>query len=174
MRLSTKLNLFLGVPILNDQLLPESVAHLRSYFRKKPVSRFFPVSVTLATILTILLAEGSMLGGRIQVEGMMLLATLSALAVLEHWFMVLPIPIERMWSWSLSTGTRSGEWVSVPSAMVIARAVDGRRGQTAFESRAAPVTDMRRPRTSEADGTEPTLHDNIYPHPVLAKNGRRP
>ena len=29
------------------------------------------------------------------------LAALLALAVLEHWFLVLPLPAEKLWSWSL-------------------------------------------------------------------------
>jgi len=33
--------------------------------------------------------------------GFVLLATLSALAVIEHWFMILPIPAEALWRWSL-------------------------------------------------------------------------
>jgi putative photosynthetic complex assembly protein 2 len=102
MRLSSKLNLFLGVPILNDQLLPEPVRHLKSYFRKGPVSLFFPVSSTFATVLTVLLVEGRLVSGSMRAEGLMLLATLSALAVVEHWFMVLPLSIERLWGWSLS------------------------------------------------------------------------
>jgi hypothetical protein len=30
-----------------------------------------------------------------------LLATLLTLAVIEHWFLVLPVPAEAMWNWAL-------------------------------------------------------------------------
>jgi hypothetical protein len=33
--------------------------------------------------------------------GYVLIASLAALAVIEHWFMILPIPAETLWRWSL-------------------------------------------------------------------------
>ena len=64
----------------------------------------FPVSVTLATIVTALLLINVLAAPIASFErtGFMLLATLSALAVLEHWFLVVPIPFEKLWSWGLS------------------------------------------------------------------------
>ena len=41
MRLSAKLNLFLGVPVLNDEAMPRQIEHLRSYFLRGPVNAFF-------------------------------------------------------------------------------------------------------------------------------------
>jgi hypothetical protein len=35
-----------------------------------------------------------------QVTAYALVATLLALALLEHWFMVLPVPTEKLWAWS--------------------------------------------------------------------------
>jgi len=151
MRLSAKLNLFLGVPVLNDHLLPKPVAHLKSYFRKAPVSLFFPVSVTLATIVTILLAEGSVMTHLMRPEGMVLLAALSALAVLEHWFMVLPIPLERLWRIS---ATRAP---ATPSAHVV----------TIMRDSLNPAEPHARPASAPS-------HGNVHPHPALARQRRRP
>ena len=49
LRQSAKVNLFLGVRTLNDELLPPQVDFLRSYFARKPMNALFPFSVTLAT-----------------------------------------------------------------------------------------------------------------------------
>jgi hypothetical protein len=39
--------------------------------------------------------------------GYALVSSLLALAVLEHWFMVLPLPSERLWNWALPQRRRS-------------------------------------------------------------------
>ena len=39
--------------------------------------------------------------------GYILVSSLLALAVLEHWFMVLPLPSERLWHWALPPRRRS-------------------------------------------------------------------
>ncbi len=149
MRLSAKLNLFLGVPVLNDQLLPKPVSHLKSYFRKGPISLFFPVSVTLATIVTVLLVDGRIATQFIRPEGLMLLAALSALAVLEHWFMVLPIPLERLWR------IKSEQDLATPSAHVVTIVRDG------LSSGAPPAQ------------PDPPARNNVLPHPALARQRRR-
>jgi hypothetical protein len=40
--------------------------------------------------------------------GYALTATLLALAVLEHWFLVLPLPDEALWSWAFQRRTKGG------------------------------------------------------------------
>jgi putative photosynthetic complex assembly protein 2 len=157
MRLSAKLNLFLGVPVLNDQLLPEPVAHLKSYFRKGPVNALFPVSVTVATLLTVLLVEGSLLSGIMPPEALMLLATLTLLALLEHWFMALPLPIEALWAWSLRARRRAPR-EPAPETTIAASTVVSLRGATP-------------PRRAVADATP---RDNVHPHPALFQRRRRP
>lgn len=165
MRLSAKLNLFLGVPVLNDHFLPAPVAHLKSYFRKGPVSALFPVSVTLGTLLTLLLAEGSLLSWLVAAEGLMLLAALCALAVLEHWFMVLPLPLERLWRWSVPA-------VDVDRARTpaLVRAAAGERTQ-AFEIWTAPVVNLR---DDSAETAPDSAATNVLPYPALSRQRRRP
>ena len=103
MRLSAKINLFLGVPVLNQEFLPDRLNYLASFFAKGPVNSFFPFAVTAATAVTALLVARAVsfdaaAFGR---TGYMLLASLLALGVLEHWFMVLPLPISALWGWGM-------------------------------------------------------------------------
>lgn len=100
MRLSAKLNLFLGVPFLHDDWLPAQLRYLRSYFRIRPMNHLFPVAVSAATIVAFVLVQGALAPDATDVDavGRLLLASLLAAAVLEHWFMVLPLPVAALWS----------------------------------------------------------------------------
>jgi len=108
MRLSAKLNLFLGVRNQYTNFLPPPLRYLASYFGKRPLNLLFPISVTAASIMTFVLWQAA-LSPHATADasaGMSLLATLLSLAVLEHWFLVLPLPVESMWRWALgSRGT---------------------------------------------------------------------
>ena len=101
-RISAKLNLFLGVPRINVQFLPKPLAHLASHFRIGRITALFPVSVSCLTVFSALLLERA-----INVEhpgmsvGYALLTCLCLLALLEHWFMVLPLPDEKLWRWMM-------------------------------------------------------------------------
>jgi putative photosynthetic complex assembly protein 2 len=103
MRLSAKLNVFLGVPNLAEKFLPEHLHYLKSYFVKRPMNALFPVSVTGSTILTLLLALAALdpTSTPVEAAGFTFLATLAALALLEHWLLVLPLPADALWSWYL-------------------------------------------------------------------------
>lgn len=103
MRLSAKLNVYFGVPNLSEEFLPEHLAYLKSFFGRKPMNLLFPVSVTAGTVATVLLVMAALAPGTTAFEavGLTLLATLLALAVLEHWFLVLPVPDAALWSWGL-------------------------------------------------------------------------
>ena len=103
MRLSAKLNLFLGVPISNDQLLPDHLRHLSSFFTRKKLNVLFPISVSIATIATAWLYATAMESevSSFAAIGMTFVAGLMTLAILEHWFMVLPFPVEALWSWGM-------------------------------------------------------------------------
>jgi len=103
LRLSAKLNLFLGVPVLNEEMLPRALHHLRSYFRRSAANPLFPISVTAATAATTLLVleAAAPAAEPAAAVGFALLATLAALGILEHWFMVLPLPAAALWSGAL-------------------------------------------------------------------------
>jgi putative photosynthetic complex assembly protein 2 len=105
MRLSAKLNVFLGVPNLTEEFLPANLSFLKSYFSKRPMNLLFPLSVTGATLVTWFLIERASAAGATDftMAGYTLLATLMALAVLEHWLLVLPLPAAALWSWGLKS-----------------------------------------------------------------------
>jgi putative photosynthetic complex assembly protein 2 len=103
MRLSAKLNVFLGVPNLSEEFLPEQLHYLKSYLAKKPMNLLFPVSVTVSTVIAALLVRNALAtdASAFELAGFVFLAALLALAILEHWFLVLPLPDAALWSWAL-------------------------------------------------------------------------
>lgn len=107
MHQSAKLNVFFGVRNLSEEFLPEHLQFLRSFLTKKPMNAFFPISVTVSTIITALLFQWAFAAGAsaFQAIGFTFLAFLMALAILEHWLLVLPFP-NKIWDWGLkSRGT---------------------------------------------------------------------
>lgn len=101
-RISAKLNLFFGVPRIHTEFLPRPLAHLPSHFRIAPMNALFPVSITalsfaVACFLERLWAAPS----EGQIIGFTLLSALTLLALLEHWFMVLPLPDQKLWRWMM-------------------------------------------------------------------------
>ncbi len=103
MRLSTKLNIYLGVPNLTEEFLPEDLAYLRSFFRNEPMNLLFPLSVTVSTTITVLVARAAFAPQESVAEttGLAFVLTLTALGVLEHWLLVVPLPAASLWSWGL-------------------------------------------------------------------------
>jgi putative photosynthetic complex assembly protein 2 len=108
MRWSAKLNLFLGVPNINDEWIPDHLRHIASYIRRRPMNLLFPVSVSLATAVVsvaVYLAANTAEG--FEQTGYLLVASLLALAVLEHWFLVLPVHDSALWAWALRAARRA-------------------------------------------------------------------
>jgi putative photosynthetic complex assembly protein 2 len=103
MRLSSKLNLFLGVRNLNAEFLPAHLRYIGSYFTRRPMNVLYPFSVTLSTLATFVLAHWALAAapGSFEATAFSLLAALMALAVIEHWFMMLPLHAVNIWKWSL-------------------------------------------------------------------------
>ena len=101
-RISAKLNLYLGVPRINVDFLPAALSHIATYFRIRPLNWLFPISVTALTFAAACWLEriySAQTDG--QLIGFSLLTAITALALLEHWVMVLPIPDEKLWRWML-------------------------------------------------------------------------
>jgi putative photosynthetic complex assembly protein 2 len=105
MRVSAKLNIFLGVRNLSIELLPPHLAYLGSYFRRRPMNLLFPVVVTAATVVAAALIATALEqpAGSTRSTGALLVATLLVLAILEHWLLVLPIEATALWRWALSS-----------------------------------------------------------------------
>jgi hypothetical protein len=112
MHQSARLNVFLGVSNLNADFLPEHLAHIRSFMRSAPMNLLFPVSVTCSTICAVFMWQRAWSSGddTYQQTGYALLATMMVLAILEHWFLVLPISATRVWNalWEWSLFSRGG------------------------------------------------------------------
>jgi putative photosynthetic complex assembly protein 2 len=122
LRQSAKVNLFLGVRTLNDELLPPQVDFLRSYFARKPMNALFPFSVTLATAAAAGFVTAAIDQSNTDFEALAfsLLGVLVALGALEHWFMMLPVPVVDLWRWSVrSRATRTSSAPAVePNAVI--------------------------------------------------------
>ena len=102
-RLSAKLNLFLGVPNFTESLFPEHLRHLTSYLKKSRISALFPLSVAAGCALAAALAVKAFdpAAAAFEVTGFSLVFALTALALIEHAFMVLPLPDAALWRWAL-------------------------------------------------------------------------
>ena len=104
-RISAKLNLYLGVPKINVEFIPSVLAHLPSHFRTARLNWLFPVSITALTMAVFCWIERLLATSGLLIEGapvgFALLTAMTALAALEHWFMVLPLPDEKLWRWML-------------------------------------------------------------------------
>lgn len=104
MRSSAKLNLFLGVRNLGEVFFPAHLRHLLGYMRHRPMNALLPFSLLLGGVLTGLSLDVALRADDAHdAVGFSLLAMLSALAVLEHALMVLPIRAETLWRWSLKS-----------------------------------------------------------------------
>ena len=168
MRISAKLNVYLGVPNLTEEFLPEHLQYLKSFLTKKPMNVLFPVSVTLATIVAVQVLQAAVAveASPFDVAALTFIGTLLALAILEHWFLVLPLPDAALWSWIL--GARAEHSPQEADGTVAAT--------PAFATLAVPPAFPERPSERRA---------HPHPHPVpawgrcrpaaaLAINGRRP
>lgn len=99
MHASAKLNMFLGVPNLGAEMLPDHLAFLTSFMARKRMNALFPVSIAAGTAVSTLLfvwacREGS---SGFEIAGFAVLGSLMALAVVEHWFLVVPVDGNALW-----------------------------------------------------------------------------
>lgn len=92
MRLSAKLNLFLGVRNPGAGMLPEHLRYLGSYFRQRGMNALYPVSILGTAALAAWAWSGAVEagGGAAEPAAAALLGTLLLLALLEHAMMMLP------------------------------------------------------------------------------------
>ena len=103
MRLSAKLNLFLGVRNLSENFLPAHLAYLQSYFTRRAFNWLMPVSLVGATAVAVPLwtAVAVQPADGFAATSLCLVAGLLTLAVIEHLFMVAPIPTSWLWKWGM-------------------------------------------------------------------------
>ncbi len=111
MHLSAKLNIYLGVGNLGEELLPEHLRFLQSFMTRKPMNLLFPISVTLATAGVVLLAQEALAASATPFEtaSAASLATLMVLAIIEHWFLVAPVRGNALWQWGLQPAQKAAQ-----------------------------------------------------------------
>ena len=136
-RLGAKLCIFEGVPAMAHGLMPARLAHLKSYFGDARPGVAFSLAVAAMTAaLATLIARALAVDTAADLVGAVLLATLVALALIEHAFMVLPVSDERLWKWAVPHANAEGD-----DECAFGRAVVGRRLQgVALEARAVVPT----------------------------------
>ena len=99
--------MFLGVRNLAEDFLPAHLKYLQSYFRRAPMNPLFPFSVVISSWLAGLLWQAASTHGvgAFEATSMTLSGALLTLAIVEHWFMVLPLPSQALWNWGLRSRT---------------------------------------------------------------------
>jgi putative photosynthetic complex assembly protein 2 len=109
MRISAKLNLFLGVPNTGEIMLPPHLKYLAAFFRRRRLNLLFPISVGITTLLCVQLigAARSAPGWDFDAGELALLATLAVLAWLEHWMLILPMRADAPWRFRRASTVRA-------------------------------------------------------------------
>ncbi|MBV9825804.1 MAG: DUF3623 domain-containing protein [Alphaproteobacteria bacterium] len=123
---SARLNVLLGVGNFDDSLLPDHLRFMRSFIACRPINLLFPVSVTGGTVLAGRLIERAASAPSNGIAAAMtFLATMTVLAVLEHWVLVLPLPSTGPWQWGLrGQGAASEPETATETASATATATD--------------------------------------------------
>ena len=108
MRLSTKLNLFAGVPNKQTDILPDHLRYLTSYYGKRRLHPLMLASLAAIAALAVWLGHSALTtsAGTPAMVGASLLFALSVLGALEHLFLALPFRDGALWGWALP-GARS-------------------------------------------------------------------
>jgi putative photosynthetic complex assembly protein 2 len=102
-RLSAKLNLFFGVPNFSEEFFPDHLRYLTSYIRKGPATILMPICVALGAGVVWAEARAAFnpYANGFVVTGFSLLFALGALALIEHGFMIIPLPDAALWRWAM-------------------------------------------------------------------------
>ena len=102
MRLSAKLNVFLGVRNLSEEMLPAHLTYLETYFRRGSMNPLMPVSIGGGLLAAGLIFNTAWQDGAspYTVASATLTATLVVLAVVEHILMVTPVSGSALWRWA--------------------------------------------------------------------------
>jgi len=102
-RLSTKVNLFVGVPNTQTDILPGHLRYLISYYGPQRLHPLMLVSFTAAAALAAWLGHAAFTAapGSPEMVGASLLFALSVLGAAEHLFLALPFRDGTLWGWAL-------------------------------------------------------------------------
>ncbi len=102
LRLSTKLNMYVGVPNSTAEMLPPHLTYLKTYFG--PNRMTWQLAASIAVIFAITCWFGALASraeiGSAEMAGASLLTTLCLLGWLEHLFLALPFRDGMLWGWA--------------------------------------------------------------------------
>ena len=98
MRLSSKLNVFLGVRNFYEEFLPTNISYLTTYFKRKSFNLLFPFVILFAVAADMLFwyNAGAAVNSYERATSA-LLAAILGLGIIEHIFMMLPFQLDRIW-----------------------------------------------------------------------------
>lgn len=106
MRLSAKLNVFLGVRNISEQFVPEHLRYMITYFRRARLNPLMPLSLIGAAVGMVLLLLASRDVSSFAAVEHVLVGTLLALAFIEHVFLAVKLPDASLWSWTIRKQVR--------------------------------------------------------------------
>lgn len=87
LRLAAKLNIFLGVPNIDADLMPAHLDYLKSYFRNAPMNALFPFSFAGSVALAVWLQQ----------TAHPLIVILAVIGVIETTLLMLPLRDSKLW-----------------------------------------------------------------------------
>jgi putative photosynthetic complex assembly protein 2 len=120
-RLSSKLNLFCGAPNFSEEFFPDHLRYLTSYIRKGPMTPLMPVCLALGAGVVWVEAHTafSPYATPFVVTGFSLLFALAALALVEHVFMIAPLPDAALWRWAMRDSGPSAPPRALPERPIV-------------------------------------------------------
>lgn len=101
MHLSARLNVFLGVRNVSVEFVPDHMDVLKGFLRRRNMNALFPFSCAALIVLIVYLVL------QVQTLQVTMAATLAVIGLLEHILLMLPLPTEKLWTWSLSRRVKS-------------------------------------------------------------------
>lgn len=103
MRLASKLNIFLGVRNLGEEVLPPHLDYLRSYYRRRACNALWPLTIAVTGWLAAQFAAMAIAApaGSAEAAGAGLMFALALLGIVEHLILVAPISEAAMWRWAM-------------------------------------------------------------------------
>ncbi|MBI1186148.1 MAG: DUF3623 family protein [Alphaproteobacteria bacterium] len=102
MRLSTKLNIHWGVANLSESFLPDRLAHLKTYFRKRAMNALMPFSLAAGAALAAWFAATAFSASDAPTTAAAaLLFAIAALGFAEHVFLILKLNESALWRWAM-------------------------------------------------------------------------
>jgi putative photosynthetic complex assembly protein 2 len=120
MRLSAKINVFLGVRNLSEEFLPENLRYLQTYFRARRMNWFFPFAVTAATVGAVFVWQAAFAAATtFEAVSRTLVASMLSLAVIEHWFLILPMTLTALWQGAIRPAPEAAPVLDGTAAAIV-------------------------------------------------------